>query len=170
MANESFYIIVLFLIGIYVLNKLFMYIRYKRSGKLVYKVQYKLDVLYIIVWGIIAFAWWIPVLMDLFKGNNVEGYRITNGIIWVVLMVVVSLVEAIKPKITEGGIYASGNFWSWREVQDCYWLKNDSNRLLVEVTSRMLFVKYPTALRWRVESKEKLKVENIIKAYKLKNQ
>jgi len=166
--NRLFYAFVLLLIVMYIANKLSMYIRYKTSGKVIYQVQYKIDILYIIIWGIIGFLWWVPVLLDLFKGNSIEGYRLVQGLLWIILMLAVSFIEAIKPRITEGGIYAAGNFYRWKDVQDCYWVKNESDRLLVEVTRRKLFIRKPTALRWRIDTKEKLKVENLIKAYKLK--
>jgi len=162
MQNLFFNLFLFFLVVYFVANKLTMYIRYKRSGKIILKVESKTDVLYIIVWGIIAFLWWIPILIDVFNGRSIDTSKITIGICWVIFILLLACVQSVKPIVTEGGLYARGQFWKWNAVRACYWDKHDRDRLMIEVPVRRALFKSISPLSWKIEKKDKLKVENAI--------
>ena len=151
------------LIAFYIAKKVSMYIKYKKSGKIMLQIKLKKDILGKVIWVVIAGAWALPVVRLYLSGSVVSPERIKSAIFWVCFIGIVGYIETQTPKITEGGITASGNFWSFKDINFCKWSPGEATVLSIEVRNALLLLKYPTTLRWRILPEQKSNISSLMK-------
>jgi hypothetical protein len=151
------------LIAFYIAKKVSMYIKYKKSGKIVLQVKLKKDILGKAIWVVIAGIWALPVVRLYLSGSVVPPERIKSAIFWVCFICIAGYIETQTPKITEGGITASGNFWRFKDINFCKWSPGETMVLSIEVRKSLLLLKYPATLRWRVLPEQKADISRLMK-------
>ena len=157
-------ILLTILISFYAAIKVFMYIRYKKSGKVILKVKLQKDVIMKFIWVAIAAVWLVPIIRTYLSGGVVTPEIIKTTIIWVIFISIVAYIENKPPMITEGGIMASGNFWSWKEVKSCNWKPGKASILLIEAKRAKYILRLATVLTWRVSEDQKQSITNLLKS------
>lgn len=151
------------LILIYMIIKISMYIKYKKSGKIMLKVKLKKDLFAKLIWVIIGVVLVVPEIRLYLSGNVVLLEAIRKTILWVFFITVVAVIETQTPKITEGGIASNGKFWNWKDVSSCRWEKVEGDVLSVDTINKLIFFKYPSVLRWRILPEQKLILSKLMK-------
>jgi len=160
---DSMNVILIIITAFYLAKKIFMYIRYKKSGEIMLKVKLQRDFITKLIWIVIATVGVVPVAKLYLSGISLPTEEIKNTIVWVFFIIIVSYIETLAPKITEGGITASGDFWDWKNINSCKWSLGEKSILLIEAKSTFILFKYPTSLIWRVLPEQKLSINNLLK-------
>jgi hypothetical protein len=156
-------ILLTILISFYAASKVFMYIRYKKSGKVILAVKLQKDVIIKFIWIAVAAVWLIPIIRTYLSGGTVTPEKLKSTIIWICFIGIVAYIENKPPKITEGGIMASGNFWSWKEVKSCNWRPGKVSVLLIEAKRAKYILRLATTLTWRVSPEQKQSITSLLK-------
>ena len=151
------------LIALYMANKVYIYIRYKKSGKIMLQVKLQKDIISKLLWVIVACALVFPVVRLYISGKAVPPASIKSAILWVCFISIVAFIETQAPRITEGGIKASGKFWTWKDIISCKWNNSEGNDLSIEIKGAFLLLKYPITLRWRVSPEQRLSISRLMK-------
>ena len=152
------------LIAIYIIRKISMYIRYKKSGKIVLQVKLQKDIFAVLIWVVVAGIIVVPTVKLYLSGNFVPPKRVEDAILWVCFIIIVAIVESQTPKITEGGIASSGKFWSWQDISSCSWENVEKDILSIDTINKLIVFKYPSVLRWRVMREQKVIISNLLKS------
>jgi len=160
---DSTVLIVTIIVIFYITNKISMYIRYKKSGKIMLRVKLKKDFLVNVIWGATALVLFVPTVGQFFKGNSISFENLRNPILWACFIIIIAFIENQAPKITEGGILSSGKFWGWKDINSCKWEGREEKILSIDAKSALILIKYPTIVRWRVIPEQKLSINNLLK-------
>lgn len=163
---ESFYILLLILVLGLALNMIYLYIKGKKSGNVIYNIRFKKSYLNIAIWIALALLWLWFGMKSIFKGYGFNFYN--DGIMvffWIVLISTQLFKELQKRLITEGGIIAEGQFWPWEDVDSYKWYKDkdDNFILIMNAKSHIFFVNRKERVQWVIERDEQINLDNILK-------
>lgn len=163
---ESFYILLLILAIGLALNIIYLYIKGRKSGEVILNIEYKKRYLNIVIWIALGLFWLWFGISGIIKGYSYNFYK--DGIMiifWIILIGTQLFKELEKRKITEGGIIAEGQFWSFEDIDACKWYKDKCGNfiLVMNVKSHIFFMRPRSRVQWVIEKGQQANIDNILK-------
>jgi hypothetical protein len=108
------------------------YIRYKRSGSLIYINSFKVqDFLVVALWVAVGSLSIFNVIR--FKSiTAIDGSWLIELVFWILAVSIVIFISLQRNKITEGGIQYKNYFWVWEKIVSYEWTSKYTLKLNVK--------------------------------------